>query len=308
MLYPDKLERQVAFLDAHPNIGWLYSHAECVNEVGEPHKFGLMGEDITSSPNPLQHLIRGNVVLGMTALMRRSCTEQVGLHEPGLMYSDWEFWLRMTNQCPVAFMPHPLVKLRVHTYNSSVDVEAGENVRRGLEVLRSFRERTRGTTSKFLDARTRALLELQLVYHLYCMNDEVQAKQSLSEAFAIDSELRSDSTFFARWLKEKIFDLHHTFPTGSRESKFALWLHANLQFLEVKSLAQRALAAHFAKLAFENHQSDRSSSAKLALNCLRQDFSWILDRSLRTVAVKGLLGNILSRKSSKTTDSGKSLE
>src|SRR6476660_5130840 len=28
MLYPDKLERQVAFLDAHPNIGWLYSHAE----------------------------------------------------------------------------------------------------------------------------------------------------------------------------------------------------------------------------------------------------------------------------------------
>jgi hypothetical protein len=69
-------------------------------------------------------------------------------------------------------MSHPLVKYRLHTYNSSGDVAARENVRRGLEVLRSFRDKTRGTTSKFLDARTRALLELQLAYHLYCINDE----------------------------------------------------------------------------------------------------------------------------------------
>jgi hypothetical protein len=86
---------------------------------------------------------------------------------------------------------------------------------------------------------------------------------------------------------------------GSHESKFALWLHANLQFLEVKSLAQRAQAAHFAKLAFEDYQSDHSFCGRLALNCLRLDFSWILNRSLRTVALKGLFGNILSRKPSK---------
>ncbi len=295
MLLPEKLERQIAFLDDHQDIGWTYSYATFVDEAGQPHAFGLFGKDITKHTNPLQHLLRANVIPGMTAMMRRSCTDQVGLHEPGLMYSDWEFWLRMTNQCPVAFMPQPLVKVRVHSYNSSGTIAPEKNARRGLEVLITFRQKTLQTSSKFLDDRTRALLELQLAYHFFYTNDESRAKQSLSEAFAVDRTLASDSAFFGRWLRDKIFDLQHTFPFHSRESSFASWLHENLQSFDLKLLAQKAKAAHFAKLAFENYRSNAGTSRRMALNCLREDFSWIRNRSVRTIALKGLLGLILTR-------------
>jgi glycosyltransferase involved in cell wall biosynthesis len=297
MLCPDKLERQVAFLDANPKIGWVYSYARYMEETGQPIvDSDLFGKDITAEANPLQSLIRGNLIPGMTVLMRRSCTEAVGFHEPNLIYSDWEFWLRMAMHCKFAFIAQPLVMYRMHSTNTSGKVGAHENLRRGLEVLTSFRSKVQHDNHELADARTRSLLELQLAYHFFCLGDEAQASQSLRSAFDCDPTLAKDQTFFAAWLKEKIFDLQHTFENGSPETGFPRWTDENLRLLGLNSLAQRAQAAEFAKAAFENHDHDLGTSWRMALKCLSRDFGWIRDRSLRTIVLKGFLGAIVARR------------
>src|SRR2546423_1388004 len=45
MLYPDKLGRQVAYLDERPEAGWVYSYADYVDDASRPlTHLGLFGK------------------------------------------------------------------------------------------------------------------------------------------------------------------------------------------------------------------------------------------------------------------------
>src|SRR5205085_1259882 len=104
VLYPEKIERQVRYLQRHRNIGWVYSYADYIDAAGNllPGRFG---HDITGSPNPLQRLLIGNSIPGMSVLARRDCIKQIGGHRDDLLYSDWGFWVRLAAHARVGFMP-----------------------------------------------------------------------------------------------------------------------------------------------------------------------------------------------------------
>jgi hypothetical protein len=62
------------------------------------------------------------------------------------------------------------------------------------------------------------------------------------------------------------------------------------------SQAERAAAAHFAKLAFEHYDASLRTSRLMAIKCLGKDSSWFSNPSLRTVLLEGLLGaNVAGR-------------
>ena len=196
MLCPDKLERQVAFLDANPNIGWVYSYAKPVDEAGHAlTELSLFGGDITGDNHPVRSLLQKNWVFGMTALMRRSCTEKVGLHASSLLYSDWEFWLRMIAECRAAFLPYPLALYRVHHYNTSVNIPPHETMRRSLAVMLSFRPKAERLGAAKVDVRTLALIDLQTSFFLFCLSQEVDAALHLQSAFQTDPTLAEDERF-----------------------------------------------------------------------------------------------------------------
>jgi glycosyltransferase involved in cell wall biosynthesis len=297
MLVPDKLERQVAFLDANPNIGWVYSYAKLVDEVGQPLAgFQNFGEDITRDSHPLRRLIQKNSIPGMTVLMRRSCTDKVGLHETSIIYSDWEFWLRMLAKCPVGFLSYPLVLYRTHSYNTS-SVQPHENMRRALEVMHSFRVRVeKSHDTAATDVRMLALIDLQSAFYFFCLRQEKDATGSLQSAFQNDVTLAQDGKFFAEWLRERIFELTYTFAAASKERSFASWVRNNLPSTAEKGLAARVLAAEMAEAAFNCRETDLKTSGHLSLSCLKNDPSWMLDRSFRYVLLEIFFGQELMKK------------
>ncbi|MEP6911401.1 MAG: glycosyltransferase [bacterium] len=291
-LCPNKLEKQVAFLDSHPEVGWVYSYCEVTDESLHPMPgTQLFGKDITREAHPLHLQIQRNLIPGMSVLMRRSCTERVGLHEPGLVYSDWEFWLRMLVLCRPGFIAHPLVRYRVHSSNTSGDqVERDENLRRGIEVMKSIRAKAPTIGGELATPRSLALIELQLTYYCFCLGDEEEAQRRLSAAFHADPTLGGDGKFFTSWLRERLFESYHGSPANSRESGFIFWVARNLPQSVGRGLRRRALAAAWANEALGERDAGPHDVWQPALKCIIRDPTWLADGSLRLMLLNGLFG------------------
>jgi len=99
---PDRLQRQVSFLDAHPDISLLFGLPQAVDEVGNPtvpfndFEAPLMLTDF-SRRSWLRHFFyHGNCLCAPTAMIRREAYNQVGLYDPRLTnLQDFDMWVRM---------------------------------------------------------------------------------------------------------------------------------------------------------------------------------------------------------------------
>ncbi|HEX8248689.1 MAG TPA: glycosyltransferase [Pyrinomonadaceae bacterium] len=119
ILYPDKIEKQVAFLEKNPELGFVYCYVDYIDSEGKPAS-GSFGRDITADPDPLKSMILENFIPGMAILARREAIARVGDHDAELIYSDWDFWVRLFSMYKGGFIPESLIGYRVHDYNTSV--------------------------------------------------------------------------------------------------------------------------------------------------------------------------------------------
>jgi len=119
VLYKNKIEKQVAFLESDSSIGLVYSYADFIND-SDGKLPGSLGTDITKDPDLVETLLQFNVIPGMTVLARRDAVEDVGEHDESLVFSDWDFWIRFAAKYKFGFIPEFLVGHRVHTYNTSI--------------------------------------------------------------------------------------------------------------------------------------------------------------------------------------------
>lgn len=148
---PDKIERQVAFLDSHAEVGLCYTAYRGIDEVGAVDPIvvsrGWSGVD-------LKRLLLGPAVKWSTVLVSRRWTDVVGRFDESLRQADeWEWMLRLALAgCQMGFLPEPLVYSRVHT--GGLVRQPGRTSAEGLRVLeRTFR-------SPFLPARLKGLYAL----------------------------------------------------------------------------------------------------------------------------------------------------
>jgi alpha-1,3-rhamnosyltransferase len=119
ILHTDKIEKQVAFLEARPELGFVYCHVDCIDFEGKKIP-GRFGKDITSEPEPLKTMITENYIPAMAILARREAVARVGDHDPDLIYSDWDFWVRLMSLYKGGFIAESLSEYRVHSSNISI--------------------------------------------------------------------------------------------------------------------------------------------------------------------------------------------
>jgi len=119
--WPRKLELQVARLDADPALGLCYTDTRGVD---------LAGRELAERHNPLQipqdqtealgRLLRVNIMAASTVLLRRSLLEQVGTFDPAYhLAGDWDLWLRIAAEAPIAAVPEVLIDYCWHAGNLS---------------------------------------------------------------------------------------------------------------------------------------------------------------------------------------------
>ncbi len=117
----NKLQEQVDFLDANPNIGAVFTNTQPIGEQGAPlsdqtHAY----YSIFNQPNRSRHewlhhfFFRGNALCHPSVLIRKECYENCGLYRFGLpQLADFDLWIRLCFKYDIHVLPERLVKFRV---------------------------------------------------------------------------------------------------------------------------------------------------------------------------------------------------
>ncbi len=153
---PERLQKQVAYLSAHPEIGVLGSRMQVVNKDKNP----LFAYDV-----PLQHsLIVWNLFFGRTfahpsVMMRRHILESVKGYNMSLKVAqDVDLWARLVGLVQFANLPDELILYRTHEQASSVTKSEQQNTvlldisKRLLNIL--WGEVPYTTVQRFLSVRS----------------------------------------------------------------------------------------------------------------------------------------------------------
>jgi glycosyltransferase involved in cell wall biosynthesis len=140
---PQKLEKQVAFLDSHPEIGAIFSNASIINENGQIFESSLhIYDKIFDQPNRtryawLNHFFcQGNVLCHPSVLIRKTSFEDSQPYRYGLgLLADLDLWVRLCLRHDIFVMPEKLIRYRVRANRMNASTDALARIRRPFEFL-----------------------------------------------------------------------------------------------------------------------------------------------------------------------------
>jgi glycosyltransferase involved in cell wall biosynthesis len=123
---PDKLERQLRVMDAHPDHHWSYGAIERLDAAGN-----LIARPTPVRPRPqgdiLEQVIRWRAGIAMpTVMVRRELFVSAGgFDETQPMYEDFDLWLRLAMASPATAIDEPLAAVRFHADHYGSQGERG---------------------------------------------------------------------------------------------------------------------------------------------------------------------------------------
>lgn len=118
----EKLKKQVDFLDAHKEIGAVFTHIQPIDERGEiftdPTHFyhGIFDQPNRSRYEWLRFFfLNGNALCHPSILIRQGCYEECGPYiDIFAQVPDWDMWVRLCARQEIHVLPERLVRFRVH--------------------------------------------------------------------------------------------------------------------------------------------------------------------------------------------------
>jgi glycosyltransferase involved in cell wall biosynthesis len=125
---PEKLEKQVNFLDLHFDIGAVFSYAQFIDDesnVFSQDKNIYYQNFIQSNKNRFEWLnyffFNGNCLCHPSILIRKECYGAVGRYDQRLaQLPDLEFWIRLCQKYEIFIIPEKLVKFRLRNNEANV--------------------------------------------------------------------------------------------------------------------------------------------------------------------------------------------
>lgn len=108
---PDRFERQLAFLDARPEVGVLGTGCTSIDEAGEPSRRTF--DNVTEPHELLEDLRNGPPLCHPSVMMRRDAVQAVGGYHAAYRHcEDYDLWLRLSRHVAMANLPDRLLLYR----------------------------------------------------------------------------------------------------------------------------------------------------------------------------------------------------
>ena len=109
---PEKLEKQVYFLDQHPDIAFMASAFIVINSAGE---FLREFRPPAESEQLKKELLRKNCLAQSSVMFRKTCIDAVGYYRKEFPQAeDYDMWFRITEKFKFASIEKPLLLWRFH--------------------------------------------------------------------------------------------------------------------------------------------------------------------------------------------------
>jgi len=109
---PPRLERQRAFLEAHPRVAVVGSSYRLMSDAGAAGPTVRQPAATSAITKSLRH---GNCLAHPTAMMRRDVIVEIGGYRDFFRHAeDYDLWTRVAERHEIANLPDCLLKYRVH--------------------------------------------------------------------------------------------------------------------------------------------------------------------------------------------------
>ena len=137
---PEKLERQVDFLDSHPNCVLLGCNAFCWSGTGRWEECPLYFKQNMQKKVSYKALLRQNCLINSSAMLRRTALEQAGLYNETLnppIGEDHELWLRVGVLGEIWVMPEPSMVYQETPYSYYSKLDRKQNYQAAANIFES---------------------------------------------------------------------------------------------------------------------------------------------------------------------------
>lgn len=197
---PQKLERDVAYFEANPQVGLVYSNVIYFSDEGA----NLYTRRMKSpSGDVLEKIIIDNFVVTSTVVVKRECLDRVGLFNEDLDLAsseDWEMWVRVASQYPLGYISEASTKSRIHHSKLMGNPEGMErSILRGLEII--WTNENLLPRISHLKNRSYASLYTYIAINYYASGQMAKAREYLKEAVGIHPPQLFDRKFVYTFLR-----------------------------------------------------------------------------------------------------------
>lgn len=190
---PQKVERQVAYLNEHPDVGLVFSDASILGG-GFLAQRGSIHEAL-----PIYYgyvfprLFIKNFIPILTVMIRREVLEKSGLFDEDrelISIEDYELWLRIAMHYPVGYISERLASYRVHSSNISSNLE--ESIKKNFLITEKFEREFPELEKRYpnIFKKKKAFALCRLGSHYFKRDDFKSAKRSFFEAMKCGEYIR----------------------------------------------------------------------------------------------------------------------
>jgi glycosyltransferase involved in cell wall biosynthesis len=127
---PERLEKQVTFLENNPEIGLLGTNIEVVDENNKKADKKRANVDLLTSPDDLKLAeVFSNQFAHGSVMVKKETLDAAGLYDLKVPISeDYDLWTRISRTTGIANLKEPLYKWRLHTENISTSHKTASKV------------------------------------------------------------------------------------------------------------------------------------------------------------------------------------
>jgi len=195
---PERLARQVGFLDAHPEVALVGTWYRKIDDAGRV----LASQQLPRGSTELRwHLIFYSPFVHSSVMIRSAALEVVGTYDEALVYAqDYDLWCRIAKRYALANVDDYLVDYRVspvsmtETYGETVIAEP-------RQIARAYLDDLYGNLSKQDDPHIETISALLFRPHLLSSSDDTAAAakaalrhhDAFSDFFALPADERAAS-------------------------------------------------------------------------------------------------------------------
>jgi glycosyltransferase involved in cell wall biosynthesis len=120
---PDKLQLQLDYFKAHPQVGVVFTGSHRFDAQGVVDSNIRKGVTIPTGMI-FNEILTSHFIAMPSVMVRKSCLDEVGLFEEALIGNeDFNLYLRLARKFPFGFVNKVLVHIRLHANNLSDNLE-----------------------------------------------------------------------------------------------------------------------------------------------------------------------------------------
>lgn len=137
--HPQRLERQIGFLEARPDVGVAGTYAQIIDEAG--HAGNVMSYP-TTCEMARWGILFWTPVLHSAAIIRRSLLLELGGYSVHWRYAnDYSLWAELITHTGIASLPEVLVSYRHHSQQTSITYSKAQQGEVWLLIYKMLAER-----------------------------------------------------------------------------------------------------------------------------------------------------------------------